>query len=281
MALTLQELTDDYLLWLCQNRADSTYLTRFSTLQSFCAFIGGHVKAATVRPKDVEKWISKQKIADTTKHTRITTLKTMFNWAVNMEMLEASPIKNMPKPTPGVRQEFIPPERFNELFAACEDEHFRLFVTFMLDTGCRAQEMFVIEAQYVDFKNKKITLPASKSKGRRIPRVIYLSDGALAICAMFTPLYPTGKLFRTKSGVPWTAASLNVYFKPLKERMNIPGLCATTLRHSFAFNRLTKGQDPMIVAKLMGHTSTDMIFKRYGHLDGSDYLAAKAQEFGL
>ena len=39
-----------------------------------------------------------------------------------------------------------------------------------------------------------------------------------------------------------------------------------SLRHAFATNLLSAGVDPGTVAKLMGHTSTDMIFAHYQHV---------------
>ncbi len=39
-----------------------------------------------------------------------------------------------------------------------------------------------------------------------------------------------------------------------------------SLRHKFATDLLAAGTDPGTVAKLMGHTSTDMIFAHYQHV---------------
>jgi integrase len=63
--------------------------------------------------------------------------------------------------------------------------------------------------------------------------------------------------------------------------MGMPGLTATTLRHSYAHHRLTIGQDALTVAKLMGHVDTRMLSTRYGHLDANaDYMRNAANAAG-
>jgi integrase len=221
------------------------------------------------------------KVSDTTIHTRIIHIKSMFNWAVKMELLEKNPIQNMPMPTPKMRRDFIPPERFEEFLGYIENEEFRDFCFVMLDSGARVQEMLVLEAQYYDKEKKRLTLPAEKSKGRKACRTIYLPPKSSNIVETYCGHFPVGSLFRDSNAVPWRKDSLGRMLKPLKEKMGMPGLCMTTLRHSFAHSRLVKGQDAVTVAKLMGHASTNMVYQRYGHLDGSDFLAEKANELAL
>ena len=54
--------------------------------------------------------------------------------------------------------------------------------------------------------------------------------------------------------------------------MNMPKLCATTLRHSWAHHRLESGQDSLIVSKLMGHVDGRMLATRYGHIEEGQRL---------
>ena len=59
----------------------------------------------------------------------------------------------------------------------------------------------------------------------------------------------------------------------------MPGLVATTLRHSFAHHRLTSGQDSLTVSKLLGHVDSRMLSSRYSHLEANaEYMSAAANQ---
>jgi integrase len=52
--------------------------------------------------------------------------------------------------------------------------------------------------------------------------------------------------------------------------MNIDGLCAYTLRHSFATRMLKAGVDSVKLGILMGHKDPSMVAKIYQHLAEDD-----------
>jgi integrase len=106
---------------------------------------------------------------------------------------------------------------------------------------------------------------------------VYLPDEALAIVKRLAKQYPEGKLFRNSDGIPWNHDSINCRFRRLKDRLKLPALTATMMRHSFAHYRLTSGQDALTVSKLMGHVDTRMLSTRYGHLDQNEgFMSAAA-----
>ena len=90
---------------------------------------------------------------------------------------------------------------------------------------------------------------------------------------------PNVRYFGTARGVPWTKDAVNCRFKRLKQEFNMPELCAYTLRHSFAYAKLSSGVDSILVAKLMGHADTRMLETRYGHIEKNvDVMLKAAQE---
>lgn len=81
----------------------------------------------------------------------------------------------------------------------------------------------------------------------------------------------------------------------LRHRAWYPGLDRAKLRkrtmyqtrHSFASSMLSHGEDPLWVARMLGHTTLDMIFRHYGKFirnrarrDGTRFLKGMAEEIG-
>jgi integrase len=137
--------------------------------------------------------------------------------------------------------------------------------------------MFKFAAAHFD--GEKFTLPISSSKGRKRSRVVYVPKESLPIVRRLVKENPTGPLFRNSKGRPWDKNSIRCRFRRLKRELGMPGLTATTLRHSFAHWRLTLGQDSETVAKLMGHVDTTMLSRRYGHVEQNTEYMKKSANF--
>jgi len=277
----LHEIIRAYWQWFRANRAASTIKARKGVLESFQEFIPKHLKARDLRPFHVLGWLESTRAqSPNTINDRIAFFSGMMNWAKRHGYIDFdNPLADMDKQQAKIRQEFVPPERFAELLGHCLNQQIHDFITMMLTTGARTQEMFDFTAAHFD--GKKLTLPIDESKGRQVSRVVYLPAPALAIVRRLVAAYPAGALFRNTQGVPWTKDSINCQFRRLKRKMKMPSLCATTLRHSFAHHRLTMGQDSLTVSKLLGHADGRMLARRYGHLEGSEFLENAANGIGL
>jgi len=263
--------------WIKANRAETTADRVKPVLTSFKHFIGPKLKVRKLKPFHVTQWIAEKysHVNDTTKNSLITNIKSAFGWAVDEGHIETNPIERMKKPTPAVRQEFVLALEWPQILAAATDEPFRHFLTVMLDSGARVQEMFKMEARHLD--ENRIIFPVAESKGKRRNRVIFLPEASAAIVSELAAKYPAGKLFRNSRGRAWNRNSIRLRFRRLKRILKMPKLTATTMRHSFAHNRLVSGQDSLVVSKLMGHVDGRMLATRYGHLDqNSEYMAGQA-----
>ena len=276
----LHDLIDEYWAWYEREKSASSIETRRPILQTFRDQTPDML-AEEVRPFHVDKWISrsKAKAADTISG-RITLISGMFNWGIRMGLVKANPIANMPRPTPVPREDFVPPKRFKKLIKACDSSQLRDVVTFMLDTGCRVTEVFKLKAEYFD--GSRFVLPIDKSKGKRRQRVIYVTETTAAIANRLCKKHSTGAIFRNSRGNPWNKSSMNCAMLRLRPKIGIDNLCATMFRHSFAYNRLSQGQSPEIVAKLMGHVDTTMLMRRYGHLSQArELLESEANKYSM
>lgn len=263
--------------WAKKNLASSTCDRMKPILTSFKAFVGTKLKVRNLKPFHVTNWLDDKfsHVGDTRRHTLITQIKGAFSWAAEQGYIDASPIAKMKKPEPSVRQEFVQADLWPKVLALATDEQFREFLTVMLDSGARVQEMFAIEARHLD--GSRLVFNRRESKGKKKNRVIWLPEQAQEIVTRLAKKYPTGKLFRNRAGNPWTRNALRLRFRRLKTLLKMPKLTATTLRHSFAHHRLVSGQDSLVVSKLLGHVDGRMLATRYGHLEqNSGFMAGQA-----
>lgn len=255
--------------------APATLATRETLLRKFGETLPDDLLASEIQPYHVTAWLDQSTLADTTQTDRISLIKTVWNWGVRQGLLKENPLKGMETPGRSSDRDPLPKERWNELLSLIRDQEFRDYVNFMLLTGCRAQEIHKLTAEFFD--GEKFTLPLRESKGKKRKRVLFLHPEALAIANRLVAKYPEGALFRNRHGVPFNRNSVRCRFKWLAKKMQFPGLCATTLRHSYCHARLTEGMDSLAVAKLMGHVDGRMVATRYGHLENAnEYMTAAA-----
>lgn len=274
---TVRQILDLYWKWLKKNRRPTTYEPRKRQLKTFGDSVPANLKATALKPYHVQKWLddNPRPLNNTTRNTRITLILGVFNWAKKMGYLDRNPIEGMPKPERLVRQEYLPVDRWQELLDAATDQEFRDWLTIMLSTGARTEEMFKLKSEHFD--TDRLVLPTEDSKGRRLPRIIYLPEPALSIVKRRVKENPEGFLLLNTQGRPWTRNAINCRFKRLKKVMNMPKLCATVLRHSYAHYRLTTGQDALTVAELLGQKDTRMLAERYGKIgQNREYMNQEA-----
>ena len=75
-----------------------------------------------------------------------------------------------------------------------------------------------MEARHVDIENQRWCFPVTESK-TQIPRIVYLTDEALAITQRLKLKYPKGPLFRNSRGRPWTTDAVNCAFVRLQIKL--------------------------------------------------------------
>jgi integrase len=279
--LPVRKLLDAYHLWLKANRADSTVTRRKPLLESFGNFVRPTLRIRDLKGFHVESWIASgyAEANSTTRNIMITAIKAALSWGVKQGYADSNPIATLEKPAANIRQEFLPVETWPQVLALTNGP-FNDFLTVMLDSGARPQEMFKFEAKH--YRDSRFTLPIADSKGKKKSRVVYLPETARKIVEKLVKHYPEGKLFRNTKDIPYCADSIKCSFGRLKAKLKAEGieldsLCATTLRHSFAHHRLTSGQDSLTVSKLLGHADGRMVATRYGHIEANaDFMQAEA-----
>ncbi len=164
----------------------------------------------------------------------IASTKRAMKWAEEQGYIDRSPLTHMKKPCGGRKELVVTPEQYLALLDRYKDQNFKDLLTITWETGCRPQESLRVEVRHVDLTGARWFFPASESKGRKIPRVVYLTPTALEITKRLMEQDPTGPLFRNTDGKPWTPDATNCRFQLLKRKTGIKySLRSTSVARSF------------------------------------------------
>ncbi|HEX6961791.1 MAG TPA: hypothetical protein VF175_07995, partial [Lacipirellula sp.] len=135
---TVRQVLQAYWKWAKKNLAASTCENRKLILDSFSKAISPSLKADSLKPLHVQKWldandkvkvhrkgkliVTDKDVSPTTVGDYITFLKGVMNWAAGMGYVESNPLAGMRKPTPRKREFFLPIDAWPRLFVAATDQ---------------------------------------------------------------------------------------------------------------------------------------------------------------
>ena len=122
-------------------------------------------------------------------------------------------------PAGDVREVTIPQADYLRLLEAITNPAFKDLVMFTWETGCRPQESLRIEVRHLDLARQRIVLPKAEAKGKRQPRIIYLTATALEIVERSLAAQSEGILSRQTNGKPWVPADAIRQFEMTQIRM--------------------------------------------------------------
>jgi integrase len=259
--LKVVQLFDAFLEWCKNNRSERTYEFYLDPLKKFSVFIGG-LKVGDLKPYHVTQWIDTLS-TDGVRFSGVRSIKRAFNWGLDEGYIEKSPVARIKRPPQPPREVYVTPENWRAFLAAVKPGPFLDAVLFMRYTGCRPQELCIIEARHVD--GDCIVLQREESKGKKTKRVIPLTKKAKAIVDKLLVQHPTGLLFRTTTGKKWTRDSFNTRFDKFEKQLGFK-IYSYAIRHTFITDCLTAGMDPVKLANICGHKDLKMIHTVYSHL---------------
>jgi integrase len=262
-------MVDEYLDWCQKHRSSDTYRWYKDRLNDFCQAIPAELTLDRLKPHHVQKWVdAKEGLASGSRRNLIAAVKRAMNWAEEQGYVERSPIAHLRKPACGRKEQIVSNAEYQALLDATTDQEFRDLLTVTWETGCRPQESLRVEARHVDLQGQRWVFPPSESKGKKTPRVVYLTPKALEVCKRLMTKHAAGPLFRNTEGAAWTPDATNCRFFTLKRKLKVR-YSLYALRHSWVNRLLTAGCDAFSVALLAGHTDPSMLAKHYQHLSQS------------
>ena len=134
-------------------------------------------------------------------------------------------------------------------------------IMLLLLTGARRNEITHAKWEYVDWQQRTLLVPKSKS-GR--PRVISLNSSAVALLRSIPRVEGNPYIFPSRTtGRP--SASLFFPWERIRMRAGLDNLRLHDLRHSFASFLVNRGASLYVVQGLLGHLNARTT-QRYAHL---------------
>lgn len=185
-------------------------------------------------------------------------LRAIFDEAIEDGLCDRNPAKAVKNPRPGHREpvEGFSAQEIDALVDAAAGQDLA-FILVARHTGLRPSEILSIQRKDVDLRRRRLVVRGTKTVGSA--RVIDLSRVALmALKLQLRDLQVRPTLFRFNY-VNWRSRN----WARIIAAAGIPYRSPYALRHSYAIAALEAGYDPVYVARQLGHTSTEMVFRFY------------------
>ncbi len=272
--------------------ADSTIYANERAVNGFYAFIGEKTKVSEITGLHVDKWLAKEEkkwkenkkqnkkgkdYTPTQRHNLARDLVTCFRWARKKGLIRVNPIDGYEKDTPNKRDKALDSKQWQTILDSV-DGCFKDVLIALYETGCRPQELRIIENTNFDRGGKRWIIPKEKAKGKKKDRIIALTPSIVEICERLAAKYPVGSIFRNSKNRSWTHNALDLRFTHLSEKVGFK-VIPYMIRHTFASRGKANGMDSSSVATLMGN-SPAMVDGTYAHPEQIDpnYLQGLLQQ---
>lgn len=220
------------------------------------------------------------------RHLMFRYIKTLFRWARDTGLIPINTLASTKNPwissprTRGMTEDEYQKIMQDRQFHAKAKE----VIEILYYTGARPGEIAKVEARHLDAHKCIIRLlPGEHKTGGRtgLHREIFVPPDLMERLRGYAIARPRGPLLLNRSGKPWSASTIDKWFRRAKKRLGLDrGLVLYMTRHAFVTRHLTNGHSASLVAKLAGHANTDTIQAVYYHPDTDamlDIVAGKAK----
>ena len=248
---TFVAVADAFLEWVKKDRAADTYEWYRYRIERFCQRYP-QLKLADMKPFHVQQWAdSYPNLSKTSRRNYLRSVKRCVGWACAQGYIEVNPIRSLEIPSAEHRDVCLTQSQFDEILRHIPDQNFRDLCEVTFQTGCRPQELLRVEARHVDIARSRWVFPVIESKGKRQPRIVYLSPYAEELTKRLVEQYPDGALFRNSRGKKWTTDAVNCGFSRIQQRMGKQAMLQQDVDRKAAIDeRLLKSNDRRTVTEL-------------------------------
>jgi integrase len=296
-------------IWLKENEA----VWRRNTIKSAMVHINGYLlpRFADMPMNTIKKADCLGFRADIAKPGGSMTQRTLSAKTVNetMQVLgailaEGADRYEFPNPMQNVKRlkaqkVHIDPMSFDEVekFIANVRVDYKPYFIVRFFTGLRTGEVHGLQWRYIDFERREILVRETYS---HLGREYTKNDGSQREVHMSEPVYQALKeqhkasahlseyVFCSRAGTPIDPLNVNKrVWKPTLKLLGMKDRRFYQTRHTAATLWLASGEAPEWIARQMGHTSTEMLFKVYSRYvpnltrqDGSAFESLLKKRFG-
>ncbi len=207
-------------------------------------------------------------------------LSAIFEFGIKNELLSKNPCKHIKKFKTAPKQRFLNEEEIHLLGKAlqkAEIDGINLYainiIKLLLFTGCRKGEILSLKWNYIDFENRIINLPDSKTGAKPV----FLGDTAVELLANLPRQADSQYVFPNQNGNgPY--GGLKTAWTKIRASCDLNDVRIHDLRHTFASIGVQHGKGYELVGKLLGHKKIEST-KVYAHF-GADHINCASDEIG-
>jgi integrase len=266
---------DEFLTWAKDNCAPKTFEGHRFWIEQFVDACG-KIKVRELKPIHVTRWVNSKSTWKSTssKYNAFRNAKRAFSWAVQLGLLEKSPLAGMRIERPQPRNDFMEESVYQSLRRKAPWP-LKTVLYALRQTGARPGEICQLKWKEVEQVRWVLSQHKTRRKTGRV-REIYLSPNMQRLMRIMKSLRGGSEfVFLNCHGQPWNTDSIRQHIKRLATKLNLntPAF-AYQLRHTFATNAIRSGQNTVIVAAMLGHADTTMVSRVYAHVQGSPEVAA-------
>jgi integrase len=228
-----------------------------------------NVPAAELTPKAVLGWAMARKVwGAARRRAAVQAVRAVTRWATQTGQLPRDPLAGL-KPPPAVARDFDATQDIRaKLREVATDQAWADFILALELTGCRPGEVAAVTAADVDLeagtwlvKNK-----TARATGES-HRIVFLPPALVELVRRLMLEHPSGPLFRNSQGGRWHRWSWGARMRRARRHLGLSSKLITySLRHAFGTDAVAAEVNPVVVANLMGHRSTDMLLKTYAKI---------------
>lgn len=267
-------------------------------------FFGRNREVGDIKKEDIHAFrahlakgspVSKRKLSPSTINRVLKILRMMFDEATDRYQFSSpfAGVKLLKEPKPDIKPLTL--DEVQKILANVRAD-LRNYFTVRCFTGLRSGEANGLKWQHIDFELNQILVRETYVNGRTeytkndgSQREVVMSRRVRT--ALLDQYAVSGHLeyvFTNRLGQPLDNRNLvNRVWAPLLRYLGIPYRRPYVMRHTAATLWLAAGESPEWIARQLGHTSTEMLFKRYSRFvpnatrqDGSAFERLIEQQFG-
>ena len=206
------------------------------------------------------------KLSVNTIHGYGRTLRRFFNWLVEEEYLESSPMRRIRLPRlPKHVPKDVSQQDIQALIDTATSSRDKAIILFLANTGVRASELCTLTLERINLEERIALVRGKRNKERY---VFFDGQTALAIKEWLKERPETAEpyLFTTYRGKQLSVSGLQQIIRRLVKQANITRpVSAHRFRHAFAKRWMMNGGDEFSLARILGHEdiATTRIYSQF------------------
>lgn len=259
----------DYYLQYCYNRFTKKYFQIMeSSLNKFSKYLG-KIELHEITAQQCENFIMQNyNNAKFMSNLFYKNLNAFFNWSVENDYLELSPMLKVKSPKIPIKNpEWLTERELVLVFENVKNKNLIPIYKLLFYTGLRANELLSLNWENIDIENRLFSIKNENGfqNKTQIDKILPINQKAYEIFLSLNKRNNTGLIFK-KNGIKLNVDYISKHFKKaVRETKLNQNLHLHSLRHSFASNLVAKGASLYHVSKLLSHSRISTT-EKYSHV---------------